>query len=414
MFGSFAWGNVDPDLDGKNFNFNYQDLYVRLAQENDIQLLLALSPLKEDLWLTAASYVPANMTAYQAYVQATIERYDGDGISDMPGLRMPLKYWQLDNEADLRNQKRNGNFSGFMSLDEYLQVLAATHAAMKAADAQASLMINLAGVGQGVTDYGLEYLRRLMSRGASPYFEVHSYHVYPTTYDEAAYESELNQMKAIVGSRPIWITETAITSRSVQGFTGPGSEAEQARWLTKSYVYQIANGVSRLFWLSLTDGSPALSERPSKYSGLVTFGPPPQKKAAYYTFRLLSRKLSQAISVSLLAKGRYVFEFAGGRKIAVLWSSTSEVVDLSPVFGSKTLLLAYIVEEASKPEPVTKKVPSTAVPVSESPVLVEVVEGASTNGGDSQEGFTERLVSNPQAGIQINSTVAVNEATGQV
>ncbi|MBI4930011.1 MAG: hypothetical protein HY841_04550, partial [Bacteroidetes bacterium] len=35
---------------------------------------------------------------YIKFVQETVERYDGDGIKDMPGLKNPIKYWQVSNE----------------------------------------------------------------------------------------------------------------------------------------------------------------------------------------------------------------------------------------------------------------------------------------------------------------------------
>ncbi|MCI4626498.1 MAG: hypothetical protein L3V56_11125 [Candidatus Magnetoovum sp. WYHC-5] len=35
---------------------------------------------------------------YVKFVQKTVERYDGDGVDDMPGLKNPVKYWQVENE----------------------------------------------------------------------------------------------------------------------------------------------------------------------------------------------------------------------------------------------------------------------------------------------------------------------------
>jgi len=41
---------------------------------------------------------PYDMDAYRRFVLALVERYDGDGKDDMPGLKYPIKYWEASNE----------------------------------------------------------------------------------------------------------------------------------------------------------------------------------------------------------------------------------------------------------------------------------------------------------------------------
>ncbi|MGQ9576341.1 MAG: hypothetical protein ACUVUC_13585 [Thermoguttaceae bacterium] len=36
--------------------------------------------------------------AYIRFVKAVVERYDGDGVDDMTGLNVPIRYWQFENE----------------------------------------------------------------------------------------------------------------------------------------------------------------------------------------------------------------------------------------------------------------------------------------------------------------------------
>jgi hypothetical protein len=48
--------------------------------------------------------------AYVRFLTAAVERYDGDGIDDMPGLTAPVLYWQVHNEpegASIAAPKRN-------------------------------------------------------------------------------------------------------------------------------------------------------------------------------------------------------------------------------------------------------------------------------------------------------------------
>ena len=44
------------------------------------------------------SSMPKDMTNWRKYIRQLVERYDGDGWNDAPGLRKPIKNWQLDNE----------------------------------------------------------------------------------------------------------------------------------------------------------------------------------------------------------------------------------------------------------------------------------------------------------------------------
>ncbi len=290
-FGSMAFGNIDSARDGADFDFSLQDVYVRNAQDNQIRLLLSLGPFVSKSppeWTTTDSFIPDDTLAYRAYVRATVERYDGDGIDDMPGLLEPIKYWQLDNEADLHYIRRGS--SSFQSPEEYVRVLQMSWEELKIADPDARLMINLAGLGQGI-DLASEYLQDLIDLGALNYFDILSYHVYPSSYNFSDVRSFHSSITSMVGAKPIWITETAITSKSVDGFADStiANETNQALWLVKNYVYHIANGVQNVMWLNYDDFAPAVN-RMMKYGGLMTFSNH-QKKLSYYTYKQMIEKL---------------------------------------------------------------------------------------------------------------------------
>ena len=42
------------------------------------------------------------------FVRALVERYDGDGKEDMPGLKKPVRFWQVGNEPDLASSDWEG------------------------------------------------------------------------------------------------------------------------------------------------------------------------------------------------------------------------------------------------------------------------------------------------------------------
>ena len=40
------------------------------------------------------------MDDYKNFLIKLVDRYDGDGLNDMPGLTKPIKYWDVMNEPE--------------------------------------------------------------------------------------------------------------------------------------------------------------------------------------------------------------------------------------------------------------------------------------------------------------------------
>ncbi|MFQ5637726.1 MAG: T9SS type A sorting domain-containing protein [bacterium] len=125
-FGSVGWENVEPEppVHGKHaYDWTRLDEFVRVVFESgralDVELLprnnwatlvpvsemdeacCDMSPLKEDADSDTAQW---GMTASQAwgdFVHHLVERYDGDGVDDAPGItQSAIKYLQLGNEPE--------------------------------------------------------------------------------------------------------------------------------------------------------------------------------------------------------------------------------------------------------------------------------------------------------------------------
>ncbi|MFQ5605870.1 MAG: glycosyl hydrolase [bacterium] len=187
----------------------------------------------------------------------------------MPGLLAPIKYWQLDNEADLHYKHRGSG--DFDNPNECFQVLRMTYEELKIADPEVRLMINLAGLGKGI-DIANQYLQDLIDLSALNYFDILSYHVYPTSYKFTEVMNFFNTMQILVGEKPVWIKETAVTSKGVNGFEDSliANEANQAIWLIKNFLYHAASGVRKVLWLNHEDFTPSVNNL-LKYGGLMTF-----------------------------------------------------------------------------------------------------------------------------------------------
>ena len=133
------WGNIEPKPG--QYNWGPLDALVREYQQanfSGLQMdLSALSP-----W---ASSKPPTLTDpgdafpkqeylddYAAYVSAVVERYDGDGVGDMPGLLYPIHDYGIERE-----------FTGFWpgSAEEYVRLLKIAYPAVKSADPQANVLL---------------------------------------------------------------------------------------------------------------------------------------------------------------------------------------------------------------------------------------------------------------------------------
>ena len=131
------WGNIEPTQGDRDWET--MDLLVAEYQEagfTQIQLLLmADSPWASIVPSTDSSGAEKNsfpkaefVDEYTAFVGAIVERYDGDGTTDMPGLLYPIHHYAIEAE-----------FSGFWpgSAAEYVRLLKLAYPAIHSADPDA-------------------------------------------------------------------------------------------------------------------------------------------------------------------------------------------------------------------------------------------------------------------------------------
>ncbi len=146
--------------DGRHtYNWRDMDRAVQTWQRNGVHIMASLrfeSPWatrprtdKEFVYLTGlakkvalsgADYLPKleHMQDLRAYMQALVERYDGDGRDDMPGLLFPVLHYQIGNEY-YNEVFWTGN------VDEYGTLLRETARAARAACRDVKII--LSGIG---------------------------------------------------------------------------------------------------------------------------------------------------------------------------------------------------------------------------------------------------------------------------
>ena len=229
------------------------DAWVAAVQGAGLEPLLMVSPWPgNDTGKYTQSYLPADMAAYSAYVTRVVERYDGDGVDDMPGLLHPVRYWEVDNEVDLKN----ANVARGASVDydpklfctpaEYAQVLIASGKAIRAAF-PAARVLN-AGLYRPHSEQGASYFRDLVAiPGVLEAFDVLSVHTYHDDLDGERLAIGIRNLRYYAPLKPTWVTETSL------GLAGGITEEDQARMVVTFVVRSALEGADKVFWHTLGD-----------------------------------------------------------------------------------------------------------------------------------------------------------------
>ncbi|MCP4676422.1 MAG: hypothetical protein GY854_13100 [Deltaproteobacteria bacterium] len=88
--------SILPNCDTRKFDFIKMDEIVEDWQSAGYEFLIPLSMSWEDK--KPSEFTPEEEACYRDYLRTFVERYDGDGQDDMPGLLAPIKYWQIESE----------------------------------------------------------------------------------------------------------------------------------------------------------------------------------------------------------------------------------------------------------------------------------------------------------------------------
>ena len=116
---SFTWDKMQPSSDSA-VDFAPMDAFVKEYQDAGFtQLVIGLK--SQSHWASvdfAANPTPKPeyQSAYQKWVSSIVERYDGDGADDMPGLRFPVRYYEVGVEFSTYEPEPVGDYLNMLSL----------------------------------------------------------------------------------------------------------------------------------------------------------------------------------------------------------------------------------------------------------------------------------------------------------
>ncbi|MCK5797585.1 MAG: hypothetical protein KAI47_10400, partial [Deltaproteobacteria bacterium] len=250
------------------------------------------------------TYLPVDEAKYAAFVKAAVERYDGDGQDDMPGLKNPVKHWQVSNEPT----KEPTNDSTFADLQRI------TYQAIKSACPDCVVLLG------GVSGFPKRYIhgfddvyKPILSKLNGKYVDVFDFHWYGEKREYALRDTDTGEdvfahirttltTAGFAPDLPLWITEMGTysgkpPSNPIMGAFPEQSEQEQARDLFKRHLYPLSRGVKKVFLaFGLIEGFIS-DDNYFNHTGLIYDGKDPGdlgigvRKLAYYTYKKMTKML---------------------------------------------------------------------------------------------------------------------------
>lgn len=342
------WFAIQPDLNDSTYDWTSHDQQYGSVRQSGIHILANIAPDHPRVphgYTLPGSYIPIDEAKYVAFVRATVERYDGDGLDDMPGLMNPIKFWQVGNEP-------RAELSGFADLQRM------TFQAIKEACRECTVLI---GGAAGFPDnYMLQFnsvYLPILAQLAGQYVDVFDFHWYGMAKgdyrlrDAVTGEEVYQHVRSVLTANgfppdlPIWITEMGSYSGDPVEPKFPfQTERQQASDYLKRFVYSLSHGVKKIFpAFGLMEGF-IHNDGYFDHTGLIYDGRGSNdlglgvRKLGYYTYKLMTEKLEGSdwknIETIQEQDGIYIYKFTKqGTPIWVVWndSSVTKTVTISGI-----------------------------------------------------------------------------------
>jgi len=315
------WVSIEPtNTTPALYNWASVDRAAAAALDTQINVILTIE--RAPGW--AATYPDGpidkvDISEFTEFMQALVERYDGDGVDDASGSPV-VNYFELYNEPD---RYCSGGFSWGASGDKYAAMLKAVYPVVKAANANAKVVFggiaydnfnakscnpndladNWPIKGSG---FVYEFLDDVLNAGGGSYFDVMNFHFYSAfspnwirfpgsnslsvgLLEKTNYVRQKLQDYG-VGDKPIIITEAGHNSNPTPG--NNTSQQMQAQFVPVLFSQGMAGKLQILIWWLLYDLT--LNDYPFQ-NGLITIGDPiPEKKLAFDAYKIAVAQLGSA------------------------------------------------------------------------------------------------------------------------
>ena len=211
--GPFIWNHIESEK-GKFF-WEDADQYVVYAQEHNQTILATIWPhtnwdqksckrkkAKSPFGKRFTKYLskPCSMDDYKNFLVKLVDRYDGDGSNDMPGLTKPIKHWDVMNEPEFKMF-----FKG--SKEDFIEIFNFSSKAIK--EKQPDAVIVMAGAA-GMFPESKKYWKSVLPK-IKDNFDIANIHHISGPDGQCDKQLWVDEFAALLKSvdveKPIWLTE---------------------------------------------------------------------------------------------------------------------------------------------------------------------------------------------------------------
>lgn len=353
-----TWQAVEPE-EGK-YDFSFLDGVIKHFQDSNACILITIEPFAnwdqdrchgEEYWgkmplpwgkAEVKVGKPCSMDDYRDFLRRLVERYDGDGIDDMPGLKCPVKYWEIMNEPDMQGKGLHDPKFFVGTPDEYLEILKVSYSTIKEADPEAKVVM---GGMSSMMDKFVAFWEPIIGE-ASNYFDIANIHTIDTGEErEDLYVLKFKEFLEKHGvEKPVWITEV-----QYNGLFNPPKDASAVdRLLVRSTVFSIALGAEKLFYIDNWLVNWKSSSTQKAYEVLV------DKLAYFDRVEVIRQEYVETLEGARTTVGQYRFE-VGNRTVYVLWGEAplpgeiEGMVKVTDIYGNERIIDAGDIQLTESP-----------------------------------------------------------------
>ena len=222
--GPFIWNKIEKEKG--NFSWSETDKYVNYAQLHNQNIIATIWPhanweqksckrkkSRSPFGKNFTKYLskPCSMDDYKNFVTRLVDRYDGDGVNDMPGLVKPIKYWEIMNEPEFKMF-----FKG--SEEDFVEIFNFSSQTIK--EKQKDAVIIMAGAA-GMFPENKKYWKSALPK-IKDNFDIANIHHISGPEGQCDREFWVDEFSSLLKSinidKPIWVTEAMTCGPPVKAY----------------------------------------------------------------------------------------------------------------------------------------------------------------------------------------------------
>ncbi len=347
------WGMIEPNppQNGKHFyQWGRLDKLVKEYEDAGLHVQIVIKAAcrwgakhfarPPESWRKSYPPKEEHWDDYYQFVYNLVERYDGDGHKDMPGLRYPIRYYEIESEAE-----HSIFWAG--TIEEYGRLLKTACKAAKKAHPETKIILSGINFGKLLDDNpsmqelkqkskllpethkkALFFIRKTLAMG--DYYDVIDYH-YNRNYTGAygAVKWIRQELSEHGYQKEIWAGDTAsvpwVTDKEHRDIltilTNPFHprhqetmrwfRAEQAKLSVKKFIVAAELGIKKVFLESIRDFSKHAYKSAAKESWFLAgiFNEDKTPRPVFYAYAQLTKKLDNFQKIERLPrKGMYLYK----------------------------------------------------------------------------------------------------------